>query len=310
MGVNGQQSTINIEKLSTLNVTFAQFVLVHFKLDKNQLTPTTVSISNNLLFDIDKNHRSLLVVENNWRTGTFENELVVSLSFSPESREQVLDLADGSLLNGLWGLIKLGMHHIWIGADHVLFLIALLIPSVMTRHNDYWRGKTKLKAASIRIFKIITVFTIAHSITLSLATLQILSMSSRIVESIIALSIGAAALHILIPRVSSHALWLVLIFGLFHGLGFASVLSEMQIPQSFVFGSLLGFNIGVEIGQLAIVCLITPLLYLLRNQIIYTHMIMPLSAIGLIVISIYWFVERAFDFDYRVGSSLKTLIGL
>jgi hypothetical protein len=307
--VNAVGSKLTTLEHRQLNVSFAQFVLVDFTLDQNPRSPEKITITNNLLFDTDPKHRSLLVVENNWKTATYDNEMLVSLSFSPADKQQTLDLANGSALQGLWGIIKLGMHHIWIGADHVLFLIALLIPSVMQRRKNHWESVGSLRGAVLGIVKIVTVFTLAHSVTLSLATLNLLSLESRFVESVIAFSIGAAALHILWPKITSHALWLVLVFGLFHGLGFASVLSEMSIPDSFIFWSLFGFNVGVEMGQLAIVVIIVPLLYGLSKNYLYQKAIMPLAAIGLIAISLYWFIERAFGFDFRLGSSLRALFG-
>ncbi len=310
ISINGKAGRFSIVGYEKLNVSFAQFVLINFKMMPSGDPPVLFDIDNSLIFDNDQNHLSLLVVENNWTTGTFDNESVVSLTFTESKRKQRLDLSNGSVLQGLWGFIQLGMHHIWIGADHVLFLLALFLPSVMQRAGNRWVGVTELRSALFRILKIVTVFTIAHSITLSLASLGVINLESRLVESIIAISIGVAALHIIYPKVSSHALWVVLMFGMFHGFGFASVLSEMQIPERYLVWSLLGFNLGVEMGQAAIALVVVPILYSVRHLFVYARIVMPLGAAGLIAISVYWFIERAFGFDFRVGSSLKALIGL
>lgn len=308
--INDEKKTINIVDHSTLSVTFAKFLRVHFELSEINEMPKYIDITNNLIFNDMPNHQSLLVIENNWKTGTYNNEAMVSLTFTPDTTQQRLDLSDGSTLNALWGLIKMGLHHILIGADHILFLIALLIPSVMSFKSSHWQGNNSFKSAFVRIVKIVTVFTIAHSITLSLSALDIIFIPSRIVESVIAFSIAAAAIHIILPRFLTHSLWLVLVFGLFHGIGFASVLKELEFPQHFMFESLLGFNIGVELGQLAIVCAVIPVLFMFRNEKFYSRFVMPVASIGLIAISIYWFIERAFDLDFRVGSTLKSIVGI
>jgi len=110
------------------------------------------------------------------------------------------------------------------------------------------------------ILKIVTLFTIAHSITLSLAALGYIQLESRIVESLIAFSIGLAALHNIYPIVNKGEGLITFLFGLFHGMGFASVLGEKGIEGEYLAVSLFGFNVGVEIGQILIVCAILSLL--------------------------------------------------
>ncbi len=306
----GDASEITIVDHGYLNTSFAQYVRLYFQLPPASKPTAYLDVKNNLVFHSDDEHRSLLVVENNWKTGLFDNEIVIALTFSSDNSQQRLDLSKGSVFTGLLAFVKLGMHHIWIGADHILFLIALLLPGVMLYIDRRWTGVPHFKSAVVNIIKIVTVFTVAHSITLSLAALGLVTLPSRLVESVIAISIAIAALYILIPRVSLHAFWVVLIFGLFHGFGFASVLAEMQIPDKYMFWSLFGFNLGVEIGQIAIVLVLVPILYFIRNWFYYARLVLPIGAFCLIGISIYWFVERVFDVDFRVGTALRSLVGL
>ncbi len=308
LSVDGANNEINITSLDQLNAGFAKFVLVYFDLSALNAPAKEIAISNNLFFDHDDKHRSLLIIENNWKTGTIQNEAYISLNFSPNSRQQTLQVDSGSSLRGLWGFIEQGMHHIWIGTDHILFLIALLLPSVMVREGGRWVATPDFRSAFIRVVKIVTVFTVAHSITLSAAALDVMSLNSRLVESIIAISIAAAALHVLWPVFSAHAFWVVLLFGLFHGFGFASVMSELWIPEKYLVWSLLGFNIGVELGQLAIVVLVVPVLFMLRKTAFYQRIVMTLGAAALIAISFYWFAERALDVDFAVGDKLRALV--
>jgi hypothetical protein len=143
-----------------------------------------------------------------------------------------------------------------------------------------------------------------------MSTLGVISLGSRLVESIIAISIGIAALNILLPRVGFNSAWVVLAFGLFHGFGFASVLRELAIPDEYLLWSLLGFNVGVEIGQLTIVGIVVPILFLIRNSAFYPRLLMPIGAIALILVSLYWFTERAFDVNFALRENLAAMLGM
>jgi hypothetical protein len=310
VAIDGQPTVLRVLGYDFQTISIGQFIHIQFALTPVVSTPVQMEITNALMFDVDPAHRSLVVIENHWRSGTLANEAIISLTFGPEDTVQTLDVSEGSLLRGLYGFIESGMHHIWIGLDHILFLLALLLPSVMVRSASGWSGAPDLSSALWRVVKIVTVFTIAHSITLSVAALDMVSVGARLVESVIAISIGIAALHILVPRVGSHAVWVVLAFGLFHGFGFASVLGELAIPDEYLVWSLLGFNIGVEIGQLAIVIALVPILFVIRNSAVYARYLMPSGAVGLLFISLYWFTERALDVDFALRRSLRELVGL
>jgi hypothetical protein len=166
----------------------------------------------------------------------------------------------------------------------------------------------QFKDAFLNVVKIVTLFTIAHTITLSLATLDIVHLSSRLVESVIALSIILVALDIVVPVFGKRIWWVVFLFGLFHGFGFASVLADMGIDAGFTVLTLLGFNLGVEVGQLIVVAVAFPLLYLLRSAWAYSHVGMPAGATALMLVAGYWFVERAFEIDLPAGALLNSVM--
>lgn len=306
---NGSPTTLQVTGYDSADLSFAQFVHINFDLTPVSSRPEQLTIASSLIFDVEPAHRHLVVVENHWESGTLANEAIIALNFGPGNTTQTLDVSDGSVLRGLWAFIESGMHHIFIGLDHILFLLALLLPSVMVWTGAGWSGAPDLKSALWRVVKIVTVFTVAHSITISMATLGLVTIGSRLVESIIAISIGIAALNILMPRIGSHAAWVVLVFGLFHGFGFASVLRELAIPDEFLLWSLLGFNVGVELGQLAIVGIVVPVLFLLRKTEFYSRLLMPIGASALILISLYWFTERAFDVDFPLREALAGIVG-
>ncbi|MEM9820357.1 MAG: HupE/UreJ family protein, partial [Bacteroidota bacterium] len=234
----------------------------------------------------------------------------------PGEEQQQLDLKDASIWKGFWALIKLGVWHIWIGLDHILFILALILPAVVRRRDELtdmttvlevgpeysksWMPVAKFSPAFLYIVKIITFFTIAHSITLALAALGYINLGSRFVESIIAISIALAAVHNITPIFKSREWVIAFGFGLFHGFGFASVLGEKGLSGDYMVLSLLGFNIGVELGQLLIICMIFPFLYLLRRVNLYPK-IVTYGSVVLIIISIYWFIERMFEVDLPAG---------
>ncbi len=286
---------------------FARF---HFELDGVSKVPDEIDIFYNVLFDKNPIHRGVLIVEYNWKAGIVDNEALISNIYSGDNTQQPLSLKDVSLWKGFVALVKLGIWHIWIGLDHILFIVALILPSVVRRRetenvldtdNKTWIPVESFGAAFWYIIKIITFFTIAHSITLALASLNIINLPSRFVESIIALSIALAALHNIIP-IFKHKEWMIAFgFGLFHGFGFASVLGEKGLSGDYMVLSLLGFNVGVELGQVLIICMVFPFLFLLRKQKIYPPII-KYGSMVLIFISLYWFIERGFEVDLPLGA--------
>ena len=307
---NGIPVQIRLTQHRLFSVSFTQYVVVEFVIDGLAESPEFVDIDFSAIFDVDPEHRGLLVIENNWKTSTFNNEANVSMIFAPDSSKQRMELTGSSKLRGFIGMVELGMHHIAIGIDHILFIIALLLPSVMRREDRVWQPVPEFRTALLNVVKVVTVFTIAHSITLSLAALDLLQVPPRLVESVIAASIGLVALNIIFPIYRHGIWWVVFAFGLFHGFGFAGVLAEMGVHSNYVVLTLLGFNIGIEIGQLIIVCLVFPALYLLRTTAMYTRIGLTYGAITLVLVSAYWFVERAFLIDLPAGQLANQVIDL
>jgi len=300
--------------------TFGDFVQLNFDLEGIKKVPEKMDVKYEAFIKDIPGHSSLLVIEENKKVGIADNESIHSLAFSAGDIEKELLTSEGILLRGLWEMIRSGVWHIWIGFDHILFLIALLLPSVLTfRTKDediqpeskdrFWRPVEKFKPALINVIKIVTFFTIAHSITLCLAALGVINLPSRLVESIIAISIALAAIHNIFPLVSGREWLIAFIFGLFHGFGFAGILAEKGLGGNYLAISVFGFNLGVEIGQVVIIALIFPILFLLRKTFLYPK-IRVYGSIFLILIAIYWFTERAFDIDFPIGGYILRALGL
>jgi hypothetical protein len=199
-------------------------------------------------------------------------------SFTPESREARIGLTEAGGGLGVGGFLRLGIEHIVTGWDHLLFLLGLLL-----RGGGWWS-----------LIKIITAFTLAHSVTLALAALGIVAVPDRLVEAVIALSIAFVAAENLFLRPLVARRWLVsFCFGLVHGFGFSSVLREIGLPTSGLVWALLGFNAGVELGQALVVALAVPALILVRDTR-WEARVTASASVAILLVGLVLFVERAF----------------
>jgi len=188
-----------------------------------------------------------------------------------------------------------GVHHIVIGYDHILFLICLLLPAVLYRRKGTWEAVPNWRDAVWPMVGTVTMFTIAHSITLALAGLKIVTLSPRIIEPGIALTIMVAALDNLWPVLRGRRKLFTFLFGLIHGFGFAGVLSELDLPVSGFVSALLQFNLGVEAGQLVIVTVALGGLLLLRHWQRYAPVVLRGGSVVALLVAVIWFVERVTD---------------
>jgi hypothetical protein len=247
----------------------------------------TLDVGYNLLFDIDPQHKGLLRLTHGAATS--------SAIFAPDARQQALQVAAPARWRQFADYVRHGVWHIWIGFDHILFLVSLLLPAVLVRSKGAWEARETLRASAIDVLKIVTAFTLAHSLTLSLAALGAVSLPSRLVESAIAASVVLAALNNLWPLVHRWRALVAFGFGLIHGFGFASVLADLGLPQGALVLSLVGFNVGVELGQLAIVLAFLPLAYALRHGRFYRRVVMAGGSALIALLAVVWLAERALD---------------
>jgi hypothetical protein len=189
---------------------------------------------------------------------------------------------------------QLGVGHIWRGLDHILFLLALLLPSVLLRRPDGWAPAPRLRGCLLDVLRVVTAFTAAHSITLSLAALGVVGLPSRLVEATIAASVLLAALNNLWPLIGEGRWRVAFGFGLIHGFGFASVLGDLGLPRATLAGALVGFNLGVEAGQLVIVAAFVPLVWPWRASRAYRLGVLGLGSAVVAGLAAIWLVERLF----------------
>lgn len=245
-----------------------------------------LAVDYTLLFDIDSQHRGLLNLQRAGRTAT--------LVFSPE-KHAITDTGAAPAGGGFASYVREGIWHIWMGYDHILFLLALLLPAVLLRRGGGWAPVARFRDAFIAVLKTVTAFTVAHSMTLTCAALGVIALPSRLVESTIAASVVIAALNNVVPLFRERTWLVAFVFGLVHGIGFANVLFELGLPRDALYAALIGFNVGVEFGQLAIVAVFLPVAYMLRPTRVYSRIIMVGGSACIIILAAGWFIERAFD---------------
>lgn len=212
--------------------------------------------------------------------------------------------------SSFFGFVREGVHHILIGYDHILFLLSLLLPAVWIRSavtdprtgltRTRWVPSSNLKLALTNVLKVVTAFTVAHSITLALSVLNIVNPPSRWVESIIAASVVLAALNNIWPLISEARWKLTFVFGLVHGFGFASALKDAGLAKGALVGPLVGFNVGVEIGQLCIVAVVLPIAWSLRGTRTYRGAFAA-GSLAIAGVAGLWLVQRAFDLSLIAG---------
>jgi hypothetical protein len=243
-----------------------------------------------LFADTDAGHRGLLNLALDGRTYT--------QVLGPDA--PMASFATGQ--NGAWrqflGYLRTGIGHIWAGFDHLLFLFSLLLPAVLVRRGRQWQASSGLGDSLGDVVRVVTAFTVAHSLTLALATFGLLKVPSRISESAIALSVVAAALNNVWPVVTQRRWLVAFCFGLIHGLGFANVLGDLGLPRGALALALVGFNVGVEAGQLAIVALFVPLSYAMRTTLFYRRFVMTAGSMGIALLAALWLAERAFNLQF------------
>ena len=237
-------------------------------------SPGVISVTADL-FPYDANHQTFL--------NFYEGEALTTQAILGDSQtdyEYFVGTAQGTLAV-VRKFVPAGIHHILIGPDHLLFLVGLLL----------------LGGSFKRLLLLVSGFTVAHSLTLSLAVLGVLAPPGRIVEAAIALSIIYVGVDNLMSRGGRDVrVWIAVVFGFIHGLGFANVLRGMGLPREAALGwSLFSFNLGVEVGQLAVVVVVASALMALRARShLAAQRVAYAGSIVVIVAGTFWFVERVF----------------
>lgn len=263
------------------------YAVLRFEVDCGPGVDQDVQLEYRFLFELDPTHRGLLNWQAHGRTAT--------AVLGPDGPKFSLSMQALPRVAQFLAYGREGVWHIWIGIDHVLFLVSLLLPAVFAPAQRGWSPVERFVPALWDVVKVVSAFTVAHSITLSLAALSIISLPSRLVETAIAFSVLLAALNNLWPVVHGRRWMVAFGFGLIHGFGFASVLADLGLPQGVLLLALVGFNLGVEAGQLLIVCAFLPLSYLVRRTWVYQRIVFVAGSIVIACFALGWMIERWFD---------------
>jgi len=262
--------------------------------------PSPPAIRYSLFAEIDPTHRGIAKVE---RPG----EPVVLSVLDPARAATAIPAVAGSAAAGAggsataaqapsrWQFLEEGIRHILGGYDHVLFLLCLLLPAVMRRRDGRWQPVERLTQAILPVAGIVTAFTVAHSITLTLAALKLVSLPSWFIEPAIAVTIVLAAIDNVWPVFPVRRVVVTFFFGLIHGFGFASVLAELNLPTADFAWALLQFNLGLEAGQLMVVVAAAAVLVGLRRWPRYARVVIRGGSFLAMAIAGLWFVERVAD---------------
>jgi hypothetical protein len=238
--------------------------------------PRSLDVAYALLFDLDSLHRGLVHVA---------GQTVILR----DARPVRIALDAGTSVSSF---VQEGVAHIWMGTDHILFLLCLILPAVFQRRTQRWTAADSLRDVGQEVFEIVTAFTLAHSITLVISAIGLVALPSRLVETAIALSVVAAALNNVLRTIDAR--WaLAFALGLLHGFGFSSVLIDLGLPSHELIGALLGFNLGVELGQAVIVLALLPALFWIRRSVAYLVLLWAGSA-AVAVIALAWSYQRCF----------------
>lgn len=281
------------------------YVFVDFVVDRVfDTAPRVLEVTFDPFFDDIEGRDGLLLIGNDVQAGVFDNVESVFMRFTADTRTQTVSLDDTSWTKNFTASIELGVDHIKTGPDHILFILVLLLPSVLVFAVGRWQPAASFGSALWRILKIASMFTLAHTITFTLAGLDLLPLPpSKVTEAVIALSIAAAAIHNLKPVFLNKEWAIAFGFGLFHGMGFASLVGDLESSRSVQLVSLLGRNIGIEIGQAIVILVAFPVLFLLRRTRLYRPLF-TVASIGLVVVSLGWMYERVFEHDLGINDAI------
>ncbi len=275
--------------MRVIGVTLDRSDGLHFRLQAPRPAGTALTVRCNAFAQLARGHRQYLHV-----TDPSGATLAAALldAGAPTYSLSVRTPHTGHVLADY---LRAGIWHIWSGYDHILFLVSLLLPAVLIHRDRRWQPAPDFVTTLLDVTRIVTAFTLAHSLTLALAGLGWISLPPRLVEPLIALSVLVTALNNLKPIVTGSRWPVAFGFGLIHGFGFAGALTEIGVARDTLALGLLGFNAGVEVGQLGIVALLLPLAYRARMRSFYEPLVLRVGSLLTGALASVWIVERVWN---------------
>lgn len=255
----------------------------------------TLGIHYDGIFEHSPTHKLLVNVNLAGQSGVSSQSSTEKTSVTSvldfDNRSVTYDAVTTSLTALFISLVYEGVWHIFIGIDHILFLVATLLTVNLVREKKQWQKEPSASRVVKHTVILVSAFTLAHSITLTATALNFIALDSRLVELGIAISVLLTALNNIYPLIVRLGI-ITFAFGLLHGMGFASVFADLNAQSNNLVLSVAAFNIGVEVGQLAIVAVLLPLLLWLRHYTFYAKTLMPLLSSVIAIIAINWTIQR------------------
>jgi HupE / UreJ protein len=237
-------------------------------------------------------HTAVVTLASDWRNGVVGDKPVLLGTMRDTNAVITIDRSGGSWFQGFAAMFRMGAHHIALGTDHLLFLLALILPAPLVATGRRWGGYVGGKTALRGIVKVVTAFTVGHSITLVFGALGWAPLPGAVVESAIALSILVSAIHALVPIFRGREVFIAGGFGLVHGLAFATTLMGFGLDPWTMVSSVLGFNLGIEAVQILIILVAMPWLVLLARSRVYGPFRIT-AAVLTGVAALAWLADRA-----------------
>ena len=253
--------------------------------------PVSLGIDYELLFDVDAQHRGLLSLEFQGNHGGL---------FAPEQHTLRFISADASRMQVSVQYLRAGLWHVWSGWDHMLFLAGLFLPAVLRRNGRLWLPAANLRRTLRDTAVMVTMFTLAHAFTLTLAAIGLFAPPTRWVEVAVAASVLFAGMNNLLPMVYRRLSWLAAGFGLVHGAAMAGALIELGMPPGGRVWALLAFNLGVEAAQLVVLLAVIPVSFVFRNTAWYRWLVLVPGSLAITVVGLLWMVQRIWDIDFGI----------
>ena len=250
-----------------------------------------LGIDYQLLFDVDALHRALLRLD---FLGTHAGV------FAPHERSLRFVTPQASRTRVFLQYLRTGIWHVAAGWDHLLFLIGLFLPAVLRRQGAVWQPAASLRPVLVDLALLVTMFSLAHALTLSLAATGWLTLPTRAVESAVAATVVFAGLNNLVPMVYRRLAWLAGAFGLVHGAAMAGSLLELGLPAADRVWALLAFNIGIELAQLALLLLVVAPAFAVRGTLWYRWLILVPGSLAICAVGLQWLLLRAWNINLGI----------
>ena len=294
VGTDGRAWALHLGRGGVRTITGSPYLVYPLRLVPPDGRVTDVDLRYDVIVEEVRSHSAVVTVRHDARRGILQAGDAQTLGvLDAATTHLVVPAGQGSFLRGVVAAAGLGVEHVGHGADHLLFLLMLLLPAPLAAAAGRWRDPADRspRRSVVRVVHVVTAFAVGHSITLALAATGVVHLPTRPVEALVALSIGVSALHVLRPLVAHGEVLIAVGFGLVHGLAFASAIGDLDLDRASLVTTLLGFNLGIETTQLLVLALVTPSLLLLARTRAYPAVRVVLALVVLVFCA-SWVLER------------------